>query len=88
MFFLSFSPFYYLFVLLCSFSVLHAYLQSFTNLPAELSPPERTSNLQNSVEVNDDDFAKFTFVESTSAIMGMDEDEDEEGMIGGEFADR
>ena len=88
MFFLSFSPFYYLFVLLCSFSVLHAYLQSFTNLPAELSPPERTSNLQNSVEVNDDDFAKFTFVESTSAVMGMDEDEDEEGMIGGEFADR
>jgi hypothetical protein len=63
-------------------------LQSFTNLPAELSPPERTSNLQNSVEVNDDDFAKFTFVESTSAVMGMDEDEDEEGMIGGEFADR
>ena len=49
--------------------------KTFTKMPAQMSPPENTSKMTS--DLNDDDFAKFTFVESQN-VMGGEEDEEDD----------
>lgn len=59
----------------CSFYIFSLRVQTFTQMPAEMTLPDRSRmKMGDQVEVGEDEFDQFTFVESTTALDADDDD--------------